>query len=102
MQNATKVGSVILRWHMNATIDTCIQIGIEIKCSLNDAPSLVHAIRMNDARMQSISMLIETCPKTNHQKLANKREKEMGVRRHALHTRTLITKFALSTEGLNE
>ena len=48
---------------MNDTLDTCIQIGIEIQCSLNDAPSPVHAIQMNDAHMQSISMLIETCPK---------------------------------------
>ena len=38
---------------MNATLDTCIQIGIEIQCSLNDALSLVHARQMNDARMQA-------------------------------------------------
>ena len=31
------------------------------------------------------------CPKTNHRKRLSKREKEMGVGRHALHTRTLIT-----------
>ena len=43
-----------LRWHMNATIDTRIQIGIEIQCSLNDTSSPVHARQMNDARMQSI------------------------------------------------
>ena len=55
-----------------------------------------------NANMRSIRMLIETCPKTNHRKLVNKREKEMGVGRHASHTLTLITKFALSTEGPNK
>ena len=49
---------------MNVTIDTCIetciQVSIEIQYSLNDMSSPVHAIRMNDASMQSISMLIET------------------------------------------
>ena len=59
---------------MNGTLDTCIQIGIEIQCNLNDA------------RMQSISMLIETCPKTNHQKLVNKREKDVGL--EDMHTPT--------------
>ena len=71
---------------MNATLDTYIQIGIEIKCSLNDAPSPVHAIRMNDARMHSICMLIETCPKTNYQKLVNKRVKDVGL--EDIHTLT--------------
>ena len=52
-----------LRWHMNVTFDTCIQIGIEIQCSLNDAPSPVHAIRMNECKHANIRMLIEICPK---------------------------------------
>ena len=64
---------------------------VEIQCSLNDAPSPVHARQMNDAHIRSIRMLIEICPKTNHQKLISKREKEMGVGRHASHIRTLIT-----------
>ena len=82
--------------------DTRIQRGIEIRCSLNDAPSPVHAIRMNDARMQNISMLIETCPKTNHQKLVNKMEKEMGAGRHAHTHAPLLQHYALSTEGPNK
>ena len=77
--------------HLITCFETHIQVGIEIRCSLNDAPSLVTTIQMNDAHMQSISMLIETCPKTNQQKHVNKREKEMVVVRHASHTRTLIT-----------
>ena len=47
-------------------------------------------------------MLIETCPKINHHKVVKKMEKEMGVKRHASHTRTLITTFSLSTEGPNK
>ena len=59
MPNATHAkmqlnGLGYLRWHMNATFNTCIQIGIEIQCSLNDASSPVHAKQMNDANMQSI------------------------------------------------
>ena len=70
---------------------TCIQIGIERQCSLYDAPSPVHGRRMNECKHASIRMLIEICPKTNHCKRISKREKEMGVGRHASHTRTLIT-----------
>ena len=51
-----------LRWHMNATIDTRIQIGIEIRHSLNDAPSPVHARQMNDANMQSIRYANQNVP----------------------------------------
>ena len=47
-----------LRWHMNATNDTCFEIRIPVSvlkynAVLNDAPSPVHAIQMNDARMQA-------------------------------------------------
>ena len=46
-------------------------------------------------------MLNEICPKTNHRKWLSKREKEMGVERHASHTRTLITPIG-SLEGETE
>ena len=46
---------------------------------------------MNGANMHSIRMLTEICPRTTHRKRISKREKEVGVRRHASHTRTLIT-----------
>ena len=39
-----------LRWHMNATIDTRIQIGIEIQSSFNEAQSTVHARQMNGCK----------------------------------------------------
>ena len=74
--------------HLITCFETRIQESIEIQCNLNDAPCSVHAIRMNDARMQSISMLIEICPKTNHQKLVNKREKDVGVEDIHTHTHT--------------
>ena len=48
--------------HLVTCFETRIQVSIEIQCGLYDAPSPVYAIRMNDARMQSISMLIKTCP----------------------------------------
>ena len=39
----------------------------------------------------SISMLIETCPKTNHQKLVSKWEKEVGLEdMHHTHTHTYL------------
>ena len=47
MQNTTKIGSAILRSHVKCNLITCIQIGIEIQCNKYDAPSPVHAIRMN-------------------------------------------------------
>ena len=47
-------------------------------------------------------MLNEICPKTNHRKRLSKREKEMGVRRHALHTRTLITTIGPFDRGSEE
>ena len=46
-------------------------------------------------------MLIEICPKTNHRKRLSKREKEMGIGRHASHTRTLIITIG-SLEGETE
>ena len=78
---------------MNATLDNMLldmhpSKCFEIQCSLNDAPSLMHARQMNDARMQSISMLIETCPKTNNQNLVNKREKDVGLEDIHTHTHT--------------
>ena len=75
--------------------DTRIPISIEIQCSLYDAPSPVHAIRMNDACMQSISMLIETCPKTNHQKLVNEREKDVGLEDIHTHAHTYYNIYPL-------
>ena len=43
-------------------------------------------------------MLNEICPKTNRRKRLCKREKEMGVGRHAPLTRALITQIG-SLEG---
>ena len=82
--------------------DTCIQTGIEIQCSLYDAPSPVHGRQMNGCKHSSIRMLIEICPKTNHCKLVIKREKEMGVEdMHYTHAH-LFTTFALSMDGPNK
>ena len=81
---------------------TCIQLGIEIRCSLYDAPSPVHARQMNGCNHASIRMLIETCPKTNHHKLVNKREKDVGLEdMHHTHAH-LLQQLALSTEGPNK
>ena len=59
---------------------------------------LVHDMMAN-ATHASIKMLIEMCPKTNHRKRLSKREKEMGVGRHASHIRTLITTAGPLDEG---
>ena len=54
MQNATKIGSAILRMVCEMwQLDTRIQVGIEIQCSYHDVPSLVHAKQMNDANMRA-------------------------------------------------
>ena len=89
-----------LRWHMKQ-LDTRIQISIEIRCSLNAAPSPVHARQMNDARMQAWGMLIEICPTTNQQKLISKREKEVVLEDMHSHAR-LLQHYALSQEGPNK
>ena len=91
MLNATKIGSAILRWHMNATLDNMVLYTysrkyIEMQCSLNDAQSPVHARQMNGCTHASIRILIEICPKTNHQKLISKREKDVGL--EDMHTHT--------------
>ena len=57
----------------------------------------VHARRMNECKHASISMLIETCPKTNHQKLVNKREKDVGL--EAIHTHTHPNNICPLDEG---
>ena len=66
IQNATRNRLDYSKMACEMQLDTRIQIGIEILCSLYDAPSPVHAQQMNDACMRSIRMLIEICPKTTH------------------------------------
>ena len=68
---------------------------------LYDAPSPVHARQMNDANMHSIRMLIENDPKlTIKSSLVDR--KKMWDWKTFTHSRTLITKFALSTKGTNK
>ena len=85
-----------LGWHMNVTIDIRIQRSIEIRCSLNDAPSPVHARQMNDANMQSIRYANQ-----NHRKRLSEREKDVGF--EDMHTHAHLLQYcALAKEGPNK
>ena len=74
-----EIGLAILNMPYGMQQKTCIQLGIEIQRSKYDVLSPVHTRQMNGCKHASISMLIETCPKTNHHKLLNKMEKDVGL-----------------------
>mgnify|MGYP003702372437 CR=1 FL=1 len=74
----------------NMLLNTYSSKCIEIRCGLYDVPSPVHARQMNECKHASIRMLIEIFPKTNHRKLVNKKEKEMGLEdMHHIHAHLL-------------
>ena len=54
MRDAARIGSASLWMACEMQQLTRIQVRFEIQCSLHDAPSPMHAIQMNDARMHSI------------------------------------------------